>query len=90
MSEKSNERTEDELKSEICEIVKELSATGEALGYVSTGRIERELPDIDENTLMKLLDELVDSDKKLVTLKIGSSFSFYMPKKSEILKEKER
>jgi len=90
MSEKLHEKTEDKLKSEIYEIVKKLSATGESSGYVHTGRIKRELPDIDEDTLMKLLDELVDSDKRLSILKIGSSFSFYMPSKSEILKERER
>ena len=89
MSEKSHEKTEDELKSKIYEIVKKLSATGESSGYVHTGRIKEELPDIDEDTLKKLIDELVSSDR-LVTLKIGSSFTFYAPKKSEVLKEKER
>ena len=91
MSEKSYEKSEDELKSKIYEAVKKLSSLNEGfVGYVHIGEIKRELPNLDDDTLTRLLDELVCPDNRLVTLEIGNSFTFYIPKRSEILKEKKR
>ena len=77
--EKLHERTEDELKSEICETVKELLEY-ELFDYVYEGHIVEELPSIDEDTIIELLNKLVYCDDKLVKRIDMFGSPVYMPR----------
>ena len=80
MSEKSHDRTEDELKSEICEKVKKLyKPVLYYMGGVDLGKIQEEFSDINKDVILNLLNELVFYDKKLIILDRGI-ITEYIPK----------
>jgi len=77
MSEKSYERTEDELKSAIYKVVEKLSANDELSSSVSLEDVRKEFPDLDEGTITKLLNKLVYCDGELTRVDMGD-FTWYM------------
>ena len=83
MSEKSHDRTEDELKFEIYKVVKKLSEDRRSLPVyvrmeVPMWDIKKELPDTNENTIIDLLDKLTFYDRKLARIDTYCS-RFYVP-----------
>jgi len=82
MNEKLYEKTEDEHKSEIYEVVKKLSADYTSQGYPNTEvtleEVKKELPGIDRNTMIDLLDKLTFCDKKLVKIDMRCLYT-YLP-----------
>ena len=77
---KKKKKTKDELRSEIYEKVKELykSSSIYKKNGVSLRSIETEFPDIAEDIIHNLLDELVFCDDKLI--RIEDSWVSYLPK----------
>jgi len=72
LKEENKKEDEEELKSKIYEVVRRLTKEEKAIGgyfgvigKIGVWQIKSELPDIDENTIKKLLRELVYCDEKL-------------------------
>ena len=59
-------RMEDELKSEICQTVKELSKEDEINGEALEEQIKERFPNVAEDTIVCLLKKLAYCDKKLI------------------------